>query len=164
MLLTVKTPYRVNKNRILRRYITMAFVPTTQSEVRAWLERSFAAHDSLDASKLADIYAKDAIVQFGNMPLMNGTDELLKFYSGIWDQLEMMHHELESFDMVENRIYQSCHITWQVKNDPQNEKITVPGFGFYHLVTSGEEKGKVSRASYYMDGAPLMAALERSRK
>ncbi|KAI0113896.1 hypothetical protein F4776DRAFT_667059 [Hypoxylon sp. NC0597] len=121
-----------------------------------------AANDSLDTSRLADIYAKDATVQFGNMPLIHGLDELRNFFSGTWTKLEMMHHEIESFDMVDNKIYQSCHITWQVKNDPENEKVTVPAFAFLHLVTSGEEKGLVDRAAYYMDGAPLIAAFQRS--
>ncbi|KAI1417430.1 hypothetical protein F5Y13DRAFT_152809 [Hypoxylon sp. FL1857] len=140
----------------------MAFVPTTRSEVRAWLERFHAANDSLDTSRLADIYAKGTKVQFGNMPIINGLDELQNFFAGTWAKLEMMHHEIEDFDMVDNRIYQPCHITWQVKNDPEKEEITVPAFAVVHLVTSGEEKGLVGRAAYYMDGAPLMAALQRS--
>ncbi|OTA62767.1 hypothetical protein K449DRAFT_382069 [Hypoxylon sp. EC38] len=140
----------------------MAFVPTTRSEIQTWLERFHAANDSLDTSRLGDIYAKDAIVQFGNMPLIHGLDELRNFFSGTWAKLEMMLHEIDSFDMVDNRIYQPCHITWQVKNDPENEKIKVPAFGLVHLVTSGPEKGLVSRAAYYMDGAPLVAALQRS--
>ncbi|KAI0839582.1 hypothetical protein F5Y06DRAFT_265740 [Hypoxylon sp. FL0890] len=140
----------------------MAFVPTTQTEIQAWLERFHAVNDSLDTTRLEDIYAKDAKVQFGNMPVVNGIDGLRNFFSGTWAKLEMMHHKIESFDMVDNRIYQSCHITWQVKNDPENEKVVVPAFAVVHLVMSGEEKGLIGRAAYYMDGAPLVAALQRS--
>ncbi|KAI1379163.1 hypothetical protein F4677DRAFT_410799 [Hypoxylon crocopeplum] len=140
----------------------MAFVPTTQIEVQAWLQRFHAANDSLDVSKLASIYAKDAKVQFGNMPLVEGLDALRNFFGASWARLEMMHHEIESFDVVDNRIYQPCHITWQVKNDPEKEKVVVPAIAVIHLVTSGEDKGLISRAAYYMDGAPLVAALQRS--
>ncbi|KAI6082666.1 hypothetical protein F4821DRAFT_263703 [Hypoxylon rubiginosum] len=140
----------------------MAFVPTTQSEVQAWLERFHAANDSLDPSRLASIYTKDAKVQFGNMPVIEGLDAMRSFFSATWAKLEMMHHEPESFDLVDNKIYQPCHITWQVKNDPEKEKIIVPAFALIYLVTSGDDKGLISRAAFYMDGAPLMAALQRS--
>ncbi|KAI2463302.1 hypothetical protein F4781DRAFT_417039 [Annulohypoxylon bovei var. microspora] len=140
----------------------MAFFPTTQSETQAWLQRFHAANDSLDTSRLADIYSKNTKVQFGNMPLMEGLDELRNFLSGSWANLEMMHHDIENFDMVENRIYQSCHVTWQVKNDPEKEKVVVPAMAVIHLVKSGHEKGLIDRAAFYLDGAPLMAAYQRS--
>ncbi|KAI1472550.1 uncharacterized protein F4812DRAFT_409368 [Daldinia caldariorum] len=140
----------------------MAFVPTTNSEIREWLLRFHASNDSLDVSRLEDIYTKDAKVQFGNMPLFEGLDELRSFFKGTWARLEMMHHKIESFDMVDNKIYQPCHITWKVKNDPEKETIVVPAFAFVHLETSGENRGLVKQAAYYMDGAPLMAALQRS--
>ncbi|KAI0850755.1 hypothetical protein F5Y00DRAFT_231977 [Daldinia vernicosa] len=140
----------------------MAFVPTTQSEIREWLLRFHESNDSLDVSRLSDIYTEDAKVQFGNMPLFDGLDGLRKFLGGTWAGLEMMHHEIESFDMVDNKIYQPCHITWKVKNDPEKETIVVPAFAFVCLETSGENRGRVKQAAYYMDGAPLMAALQRS--
>lgn len=65
-------------------------------------------------------------------------------------------------DLVDNKIYQPCHITWRVKNDPEKESIVVPAFAVVHLVTAGEEKGLVGSAEYYMDGSPLAAALQRS--
>ncbi|KAI0886244.1 uncharacterized protein GGS22DRAFT_187482 [Annulohypoxylon maeteangense] len=139
----------------------MAFFPTTQSEVQAWLQRFHSVNDSLDTSKIADIYAKDAKVQFGNMPVIEGLDGLRNFFGRSWVTLESMHHEIESFDMIENRIYQSCHITWQVKNDPEKEKVVVPAMAVIHLVKSGEEKGLINRAAYYMDGSPLKAVYQR---
>ncbi|KAL7621557.1 hypothetical protein AAE478_008882 [Parahypoxylon ruwenzoriense] len=140
----------------------MAFVPTTKQEVQEWLLRFHAANDSLDVNRLATIYTKDASVRFGNMPLLVGLDALRNFFLATWPKLETMHHEIESFDMLENRIYQPCHITWTVKNDPEKETIVVPAFAAIHLVTSGEEKGLVKSAAYYMDGSPLMTALQRS--
>ncbi|KAI1778981.1 hypothetical protein F4818DRAFT_437782 [Hypoxylon cercidicola] len=140
----------------------MAFVPKTRSEAQAWLQRFHAVNDSLEVSGLASIYARDANMQFGNMPLVEGLDAIRNFLGATWARLEMMHHETESFDLVENKIYQPCHITWRVKNDPEKEKITVPAFAFIYLVTSGVDAGLVSRASFYMDGAPLVAAIQRS--
>ncbi|KAI1101022.1 hypothetical protein F4804DRAFT_317269 [Jackrogersella minutella] len=140
----------------------MAFVPTTRPEVKAWLQRFHAANDSLDTSRLANIYTKDAKVQFGNMPLVEGLDALRNFFGASWAKLETMHHEAESFDMVDNKIYQPCHITWRVKNDPEKEKVVVPACAVIHLVTSGEDKGLICHAAYYMDGASLAAALQRS--
>ncbi|KAI2620517.1 hypothetical protein GGR54DRAFT_601389 [Hypoxylon sp. NC1633] len=140
----------------------MAFVPTTKLEVQAWLQRFHAASDSLDVSKLSTIYANDAKVQFGNLPLIEGLDALRDFFCVTWARLEMMHHEIDSFDMVDNRIYQPCHITWKVKNDPEKEEIVVPAVAIIDIVTSGEEKGLISYGAFYMDGTPLMAALQRS--
>ncbi|KAI8962652.1 hypothetical protein F5Y11DRAFT_322303 [Daldinia sp. FL1419] len=140
----------------------MAFVPTTSTEIRKWLLRFHATNDSLDASRLGEIYTQDAKIQFGNMPIFNGLDELRNFFKGVWVKLEMMHHEIESFDMVGDKIYQPCHITWKVKNDPEKETITVPACAIVCLETSGENKGLVKKAEYYMDSAPLMAALQRS--
>ncbi|KAI1211942.1 uncharacterized protein F4807DRAFT_458146 [Annulohypoxylon truncatum] len=139
----------------------MAFFPTTRSEVQAWLQRFQSVNDSLDASRVGEIYAKDAKVQFGNLPLVEGLDELKSLFGRSWENLESMVHEIENFDMIENRIYQSCHITWQVKNDPEKEKVVVPAMAVIHLVESGDEKGLVKRAAYYMDGAPLAAVYQR---
>jgi hypothetical protein len=66
-------------------------------------------------------------------------------------------------DLVgDGKIYQSCHISWRVKNDPQKEKVAIPGMAVIHLVTSGEEKGLIAAAEFYMDPAPLLAALARA--
>ncbi|OTB04678.1 hypothetical protein M426DRAFT_150312 [Hypoxylon sp. CI-4A] len=140
----------------------MASLPLTRTEAQTWLQKFHSINDSLDLSKLGDIYTKDAKVQFGNMPLVEGLDALHDFFSAVWAKLETMHHEIESFDIISNKIYQPCHITWHVKNDPEQEKIVIPAFAYIRLVTSGEEKGLASHAAYYMDGAPLRAALERS--
>ncbi|KAI5860720.1 hypothetical protein GGS23DRAFT_222630 [Durotheca rogersii] len=140
----------------------MAFVPTTRSEVEAWLLRFHASNDSLDVNKLPNIYAKNAEVQFGNMPILVGHDALRNFFSAIWPKLETMHHAIESYDMIEDRIYSPCRITWAIKDDPEKEIVSVPAFAAIHLVTSGEEKGLIRRAAFYMDGAPLAAALQRS--
>lgn len=65
-------------------------------------------------------------------------------------------------DLIGNdKIYQSCHITWKVKNDPKKETIVVPAMAVLHLVTSGVEKGLISGAEFYMDPAPLIAAFAR---
>ncbi|KAI1079701.1 hypothetical protein F5B20DRAFT_581160 [Whalleya microplaca] len=140
----------------------MAFVPTTKAEVREWLTRFHAVNDSLDATRLPDIYAKEAKVQFGNQPVIIGRDALHNHFESHWANLETMHHEIRDFDMVDNKIYQPCHITWVVKNDPEKEKIIIPAIAVLHLVLSGEEKGLIGSAEYYMDAAPLAVALQRS--
>lgn len=66
-------------------------------------------------------------------------------------------------DLVENRtIYQSCRISWVVKNDPDKEVVVVPAMAVIHLVTSGDEKGLVQAAEYYMDPTGLIAAFSRA--
>ncbi|KAI1449126.1 hypothetical protein F5Y02DRAFT_414387 [Annulohypoxylon stygium] len=139
----------------------MAFFPTTRSEVQAWLKRFHSVNDSLDVSRIGEIYAKDAQLQFGNLPLIEGLDGLRDFFGRSWKTMESMLHEIDNFDIIENRIYQSCHITWQVKNDPEKEKVKVPAFAVIHLVESGEDKGLIKHAEYYMDGSPLVAVYQR---
>jgi hypothetical protein len=61
-----------------------------------------------------------------------------------------------------DKIYQSCRITIQVKNDPEKELFTVPGMAVIHLETSGEEKGLVKQAEYYLDLSPSYTAFARA--
>lgn len=69
---------------------------------------------------------------------------------------------MTSLDLVgSDKIYQSCHITWKVKNDPERETIEVPAMAVLHLVTSGAEKGLIREAQYYLDPAPLVSAFSR---
>ncbi|KAI0009672.1 ribosomal protein S5 domain 2-type protein [Xylariaceae sp. FL0662B] len=103
----------------------MAFVPTTKAEIREWLTRFQAVNDSLDVSRLPTIYAKNARVQFGNTPVMTGLDAIRNYFESTWAKLETMHHEIHNFNMVDNKIYQPCHITWQIKNDPKQENCAV---------------------------------------
>ncbi|KAI3327262.1 hypothetical protein HD806DRAFT_486558 [Xylariaceae sp. AK1471] len=140
----------------------MAFVPTTRAEVRAWLQQFHGVNDGLDPTKLPAIYAKDAKVQFGNKPLLEGLDALGDFMGTQWAGLDSMLHEVGDYNMIGNTIYQPCHITWVVKNDPEKEKVKVPAFAAIHLVVEGEEKGLIQSAEYYMDGSPLTAAFQRA--
>ncbi|KAI1391943.1 uncharacterized protein F4822DRAFT_388995 [Hypoxylon trugodes] len=148
--------------RNLNRIKTMAFVPTSRSEVQTWLDRFLAINDTLDVSKLDTVYTKNATVKFGNRPIIQGLENIQNFFVPTWSREELMHHDVDSFDMIDNRIYQECRVTWKVKNDPEKETIVLSAIAVLHLATTGEEKGLVSHAAYYMDGAPLNAALKRS--
>ncbi|KAI1638057.1 hypothetical protein F4809DRAFT_279420 [Biscogniauxia mediterranea] len=140
----------------------MAFVPKNRAEVEPWLSRFYDVSDKLDATRISTVYTEDAKVQFSNMPLMEGLDALRSFFVSTWDKLEMMHHGIGDFDLVGDKIYHPCNITWKVKGDPEKETIVVPAFAVFHLVTEGENKGLVSSAEFYMDCSPLMAAIQRS--
>lgn len=141
----------------------MAFLPTTRPQVELWLQRFHEAADSLDVDMLPAVYTRDAKVQFGNMPVMEGIDGFRPFFEAIWPRLARMKHNTDTFDMVGNdKIYMACHITWEVKYDPEEEKINVPAFGVFHLVGEGSEKGLVRAAEFYMDSSPLTEALKRA--
>ncbi|KAI5921154.1 hypothetical protein F4810DRAFT_376977 [Camillea tinctor] len=140
----------------------MAFVPKDRSEVEPWLTRFYNVSDNLDVAGLSTIYTEDAKVQFGNMPLMDGLDALRSFFVPTWGKLEMMHHGIGDYELVGDKIYHPCSITWKVKADPEKETIVVPAFAVFHLVTEGESKGLTSSAEFYMDSSPLMAAIQRS--
>ncbi|KAI1501621.1 hypothetical protein F5X99DRAFT_193803 [Biscogniauxia marginata] len=140
----------------------MTFVPKTRSEVQLWLSRFYDVCDSLDADRLPTIYTQYAKVQFGNLPVMDGLDALRNFFVPTWNKLEMMHHETGNFDLVDDKIYQPCYITWKVKNDPEKETVIIPGFAVFHLVMEGDDKDLISSAEFYMDSSPLMTAIQRS--
>ncbi|KAM0816618.1 putative SnoaL-like domain-containing protein [Seiridium cardinale] len=141
----------------------MAFVPTTSTETREWLLRFHTVGDSLDPEGLATIYTQDAQMQFANTPKLEGLAAIRKYFEAIWPNLESMHHEIDIFDLVGNdKIYQSCHISWRVKADPERELVTVPAMAVFHLVTSGEEKGLIRAAEFYMDASPLLVAMSRA--
>ncbi|KAI1343366.1 hypothetical protein F5Y15DRAFT_232068 [Xylariaceae sp. FL0016] len=140
----------------------MAFVPTTRPEIRAWLQRFHDVSDSLDADQLETIYVKDARVQFSNHRVMIGVDSLRGFFLAIWPSLDTMKHTPDGFDMVNDTIYQPCHIAWQVKGDPEKERIVIPAFAVFHLVMNGEDQGLIKSAEFYMDTSPLMAAIQRA--
>ncbi|KAK6072711.1 hypothetical protein SCUP515_07291 [Seiridium cupressi] len=159
----------------------MAFVPTTSTETREWLLRFHTVGDSLDPEGLATIYTQDAQMQFANTPKLEGLAAIRKYFEAIWPNLESMHHEIDIFgklseepassievltvstDLFGNdKIYQSCHISWRVKADPERELVTVPAMAVFHLVTSGEEKGLIRAAEFYMDASPLLVAMSRA--
>lgn len=61
-----------------------------------------------------------------------------------------------------DKIYQSCRIRFQAKNDPEKERVDVPAMAVLHLVTSGEETGLIRQAEYYLDASPLVTAFSRA--
>jgi hypothetical protein len=128
------------------------------------------------------VYAEDGTLQYANVPPVQGLDNLTSFFGPIFKKLELMRHEILYYgkslliysslsmkqvltvncsDLVEDKMYQACTITYRAKNDPNNEEIVVPAFGVFHILPSGKDAGKMKRAEVYLDPAPLMAAIAR---
>lgn len=63
-------------------------------------------------------------------------------------------------DRVGNKIYQSCFITYVVKNDPEERKMKIPAFGKIFLVEEGEEKGKIARFEVFLDPSEIFARID----
>ncbi|EON98388.1 putative ntf2-like protein [Phaeoacremonium minimum UCRPA7] len=118
--------------------------------------------DSLDPARLPEVYAKDGILQYANVPPVQGLDNLKGFFGPIFEKLELMRHDISYFDLVGDKIYQACTITYRAKNDPQKEEIVVPALGVFHILPAGDDAGKMKKAEVYIDPSPLMAAIARA--
>lgn len=137
--------------------------------------------DSLDPSRLPEVYAKDRILQYANIPPVLGLDELKSFFGPILEKLGLMHHEISYFgvymglapaifvsltnnknlDLVGDKLYQACRITYRMNNDPEEEETKIPAFGVFQVPLSGKDAGKMKKVVVYLDPSPLMAALAR---
>ncbi|KAH7037459.1 uncharacterized protein B0I36DRAFT_380650 [Microdochium trichocladiopsis] len=138
-----------------------AFVPTSKDELYSWLTRFNKTMDSLDITRLGSIFTKQVRIQFAEVPIMEGLEATQAYFKSLWCNLESMEHEIDSYDMTENRIYQPCHITWRLHGDDEHEEITVRALSILRITTEGPETGLVYDARFYLDAAPLMSALAR---
>lgn len=68
-------------------------------------------------------------------------------------------------DLVGNKIYESCLLTYIVANDPEEKKIKIPAFGKIFLVEEGQdEAGKMERFEVYLDPSEVFKRIQEFKK
>ncbi|KAG0648334.1 Phosphoserine aminotransferase [Hyphodiscus hymeniophilus] len=147
----------------------MALQTKSRDEVNAWLHAFHHAADSLTTTTLPKFYTEDATLNFANNEPLVGLSNIIyvstllysfihsdlkhiftrvhkQFFNVAFPQLESMKHDVIDFDVVKDKIYMSCTITYVVKNDPKQEKFRIPAFGVFHLVPVSEQLGQKGEA------------------
>ena len=121
-----------------------------------WLKQFHTAGDSLNAeNSITQFYTEDAILQFGNNPLLQGRQNLIDMFKTQFERLDMMKHEIGHIDVLPDRIYQYAHISYRVKGD--TEVIKIPGFAVFHKTP---QESKIRRFDVFIDTSPLVARMK----
>ncbi|OLN87326.1 hypothetical protein CCHL11_03583 [Colletotrichum chlorophyti] len=143
----------------------MPSVPHTPDEVLAWLQHSHDIHDSLDITRLEDVYSKSAQLKFTNYPVAEGIDAIKQAFIPSFASLSCMKHITRLADKVgDNRIWLVADITYRVNGDPENRDINIPAAGLVTIVTEGEETGKIARFEVFLDNTPIRERIETAAK
>ncbi|CAE6383660.1 unnamed protein product [Rhizoctonia solani] len=134
----------------------------TENQLEAeqtWLKHFNQDGDSLNWSRWEKWWAKDAFLQFGNAPRIDGKEAIIKYLEPQINILELMHHEITRlcFDKSLGLIYQTVTITYKVKGDPQGRTIQVPGLGVLHKRV-GEDL--LMGFEVYIDKSPIEAVIK----
>jgi ketosteroid isomerase-like protein len=117
----------------------------------AWLKQFHTAGDSLNAERyIKEFYTEDAVLQFGNHPLIQGQQNLINMFKTQFGLLDMMKHEIGHIDVLPDRIYQYATISYKVKGD--TEVIKIPGLAVFHKTP---EEQKIRRFDVFIDASPL---------
>ena len=98
----------------------------------------------------------DTELQYANNPVMKGK-EVRDMFTQVFQQLDLMEHEVVYFDYVPPRIYQAARIRYRVKGDGPEQEIVVQGFGTFYLRENEQKLLKCYRAEVYLDPSQLFA-------
>jgi len=122
----------------------------------AWLKQFHAAGDSLNAEfYIKEFYTEEAVLQFGNHPLIQGHQNLIDLFKSQFARLDMIKHEIEHIDVLPDRIYQYAHVSYKIKGD--NEVIKIPGLAVFHKTP---EERKIRRFDVFIDTSPLTTKMK----
>jgi hypothetical protein len=70
----------------------------------------------------------------------------------------------ERIDVINNRIYLRCFITYVVKNDPENKKIRIPVVGVFLLVPESRNgEAVIESFEAYLDASGVFARVGEVR-
>ncbi|KAF8637201.1 hypothetical protein AX16_010860 [Volvariella volvacea WC 439] len=148
-------------------------------KARAWLIEVYAqifhkAGDGLNAQHwLTSFWSHDAELQFANNPVLKGHAAIQAVFDGAFASLSLMKHEILDIALSGTKIYQPANITYQIKNDPTQQLITIPGLAVFHKYiepnsttppTHWEPETKISRLDVYLDNTPVMERVKEVQK
>lgn len=122
----------------------------------AWLKQFHTAADSLNAEfYIKEFYTDEAVLQFGNYPIIQSQKDLIKLFKDQFSRLDMMKHEIGHIDVLPDRIYQYANISYKIKGD--NEVIKIPGLAVFHKTP---EEQKIRRFDVFIDTSPLTTKMK----
>ncbi|KIW10995.1 hypothetical protein PV08_10294 [Exophiala spinifera] len=136
---------------------------TTQSVERAtiqsWLEGFHRASAELNAEKWCTNFMTDDVeLQYANNPVLKG-EKVRDMFSRVFQQLDLMEHEIVYFDYVAPRIYQAARIRYRVKGDDACQDIEIPGFATFFVRKEPDGLLKCYRAETFLDPSQVFARI-----
>lgn len=60
-------------------------------------------------------------------------------------------HRCCLIDIIDNKIYNECNVTYVLKGDPEQKQITMHRFNFYER----NAEGKIVKWTAYFDSSPM---------
>lgn len=100
----------------------------------------------------------DTELQYANNPIIKG-QEVRDMFAQVFQQLDLMEHEVVYFDYVAPRIYQAARIRYRVKGDGPEQEIVVRGFATFYLREDENRDLKCYRAEVYIDPSQVFARI-----
>jgi len=131
-----------------------------KQEAKAWLESFHDMSQKLDAEAwLSSMFTPDITLKFGNTPVLSGS-KVLEMFQGAFAALDVMVHDIDYFDVVDDRIYQAATIHYVVKgDDPGTQMITIPGFMTVWRRHGSDGKLRAYRAETFLDFTPVASRI-----
>ncbi|KAL5319431.1 hypothetical protein ACEPPN_012484 [Leptodophora sp. 'Broadleaf-Isolate-01'] len=172
----------------------MSLQNASQEDITEWVKSFHRASDSLTTTDLGKYYTKNGSLKFANNELLVGLDAIntvlhipallnishmacitrefvtdinLKFFGTTFPLLSSMKHEIVNLDVIDNKIYQTCTITYTVKDDPQNRTIKILAMGVFHLVPGADFKSGepiIERFDVFLDGSEVFGVIGELQK
>ncbi|CZS92882.1 uncharacterized protein RAG0_03390 [Rhynchosporium agropyri] len=140
----------------------MSLQNASDDNIREWVLSFHKASDSLKTTDLGKFYTKDGSLKFANNPLLIGLDAINASFATVFPLLSSMKHEIVNLDTISNKIYQTCTITYVVRDDPQNRTIKIPAMGVFHLVAGADFRSGeplVERFDVFLDGSEIFGII-----
>ncbi|KAH7310105.1 hypothetical protein BKA65DRAFT_169978 [Rhexocercosporidium sp. MPI-PUGE-AT-0058] len=144
----------------------MSLQNASQQDITAWVEGFHRASDSLTTTNLGKFYTKNGTLKFANNELLVGLDAINTFFGATFPLLSSMKHDIVT-DVIGNKIYQTCTITYTVKDDPHSRSIKIPAMGVFHLVPCADFKSGeplIERFDVFLDGSEVFGVVGEVQK
>ncbi|KAK0101035.1 hypothetical protein ONS95_012977 [Cadophora gregata] len=117
----------------------MSLQNASKEAITEWM-KFHRASDSLTTTDLGKFYIKNGTLKFANNELLVGLDAITEFFDTTFPLLARMKHEIVNLDTIGNKIYQTCTISYGVKDDPYRRTIKIKAMGVVHLVSGADFK------------------------
>lgn len=102
--------------------------------------------------------ADDIELQYANNPVVKGPD-VKAMFAQVFQQLDLMEHNIVYFDFVAPRIYQAARIRYRVKGDDETGDIDIPGFATFFVREESDGLLKCYRAETFLDPTQVFARI-----
>ncbi|KAK4506745.1 hypothetical protein PRZ48_000478 [Zasmidium cellare] len=122
-----------------------------RKEVAEWLQSWYDVADKCVPPNSVKFFADDCVVRFNNAPAVHGAPAAQKEFESVAPIIGWMKHEILDFDIVDNKIYNECNVTYVLKGDPEEKQITMHRFNFYER----NAEGKITKWTAYFDSSPM---------